>query len=257
MQNIKVWTVIGEPMYANDLHLTAEQTIELTQEGCRAIRDADPTAKIQIVVMNAGNEIPGADQYEFMKKVSDSKVDFDIIGIELYYNCYLHGNPNPRRTLTGMVELLDKWAAFGKEIWVEEFSVSSDAAKGMEGYWGLPWSEDLQAEYIKTAYTLFFSRPQVNAINYWDFSDKTTFIDNGGLLNDQDIPKKSYYVLKRLLKSWTTSGTATTNDKGQISFRGYGGKYEITITDNKTGRIKKQEITIEEQKQNLITIVFD
>jgi len=256
-KDIKIWTVLSEPMYANDLHLTAEQYIELTKEGCRAIKDADPTAKLMIIIFNAGAEIPGVNQYEFMKKVIDAKIDFDIIGIELYYNCYLHGNPNPRRTLTGMVELLDNWAAFGKEIWVEEISVSSSAAEGSEGYWSSPWSEDLQAEYIKTAYTLFFSRPEVKCISYWDMSDHTTFIDYGGFLNSQDKPKKSYLVLKNLFQSWKTNGTGITNENGEISFRGFGGDYEINVTDRNTGKSVTQVVKVEEQKSNAVTIIYN
>ncbi|GAI24104.1 unnamed protein product, partial [marine sediment metagenome] len=65
------------------------------------------------------------------------------------------------------------------------------------------------------------------------------------------------YALKDLIKSWTTTGTAVTNEKGQISFRGFGGTYVVVVSDPETGLSKEQEITIEEQKDNPITLVLD
>ena len=53
------------------------------------------------------------------------------------------------------------------------------------------------------------------------------------------------------------TGTGLTDSNGQFGFRGFGGTYEATISDPETGLIKKEELTVEEQKHNLITIVFD
>jgi endo-1,4-beta-xylanase len=256
--DIAIWNVLNEPMYQNELNLTSEQTIEVIQEGIRAIRDADPTSKILINVFNAGNEIPGPDQYEFMKELVQSNTDFDIIGLEFYYNSYMSDyNQMPRRTLTGMVELIDQYSALGKKIIITEFSVPSESHGDFPGYWNQPWSEELQAEYLKTAYSLFFSRPQVEGITWWDITDSTSFISHGALFKNEDTPKRSFLVLKTLLKSWMTSGTSLTDDNGQISFRGFGGEYEIIITDTKTGYSKKQVIAVEEQKDNSMTLIFE
>ena len=45
-------------------------------------------------------------------------------------------------------------------------------------------------------------------------------------------------------------------DKGQISFRGYGGTYEVTVIDPKTNLVKKQNFKVEEQKTNSLTITL-
>ena len=60
-----------------------------------------------------------------------------------------------------------------------------------------------------------------------------------------------------MIKNWTTNGTAVTDEEGQISFRGFGGTYEVVVNDPETGLSKKQEITVQEQKDNPITIVLD
>ncbi|MBI4295658.1 MAG: hypothetical protein HY667_00930 [Chloroflexi bacterium] len=117
----------------------------------------------------------------------------------------------------------------------------------------------MQAEYLRAASTLFFSKAQVEGIE-WAFvadSSASQFIYYGGLFDEQNMPKKSYYALKRLIKKWTTTGWRLTDSKGQVSFRGFGGTYEITVTDPKTSRTWKREATIKEQEANPVTIVLD
>ena len=258
-EEIKIWNVFNEPMqaHANILNLTEEQTIEVIREGVRAIRDADPEGRILINNYNPGGERPGMYPFYFLRDAIQADIDFEIIGLEFYYNAPPR---HPRRNLSSMGELIDEYSILGKKIQVTEISVPSEAMG--EGYWGQPWSQELQAEYLVTAYTIFFSKPQVEAIIWWDATDKPTgygnpFIYHGALLDEQNRPKKSYYALKDLIKSWMTTGTGVTNGKGQINFRGFGGTYEVTITNPETGLSQKQQITIEEQKDNLITIVLD
>ncbi|MFH1032299.1 MAG: endo-1,4-beta-xylanase [Chloroflexota bacterium] len=260
-QDIKIWNVLHEPMsqQANSLGLTSKQTIEIIKEGTRAIRDADPNARILIANDNAGGDLQGVYFYDFLKEALQSNVDFDIIGLEFYYNNSGRFFHRARRTLTAMAELIDKYSTLGKKIQITELSAPSDNIEGNKGYWDQLWSQELQAEYLKAAYTLFFSKPKVEAIAWWGAADRTGWGSYlyGSLLDEQDRPKKSYYALKQLINSWMTSGTSVTNDKGQVTFRGFGGTYDVTVTDIKTGLSKKQEVKIEEQKLNSITIVFD
>ena len=111
---------------------------------------------------------------------------------------------------------------------------------------------------MKAAYTIFFSKPEVQSITWWDAYDTLgTFVYHGGLCSQNLEPRKAYYALKDLIKGWTTSGMGFTDEKGLISFRGFGGTYEVLVTDPETGLSKRQEITIEEQKDNPIAIVID
>lgn len=265
---IKIWNVMNEPMMTqqNLLGLSEQETIAVIREGSQAIRNADPEARTMINVWPPGGENRNPSQkgihpYDFLRHAVESGVDFDIIGLECYYNAYMRETlgPHPRRSLSSMGELIDKYSTLGKNIQITEISVPSEAIG--EGYWGQPWSQELQAEYLKAAYTIFFGKPRVEAITWWNATDKPSehhpFIYHGGLLDESNQPKKSYYALKDLIKSWTTTGQGLTDGKGQITFRGFGGIYQVVTTDPKTGLSKKQEITVEEQKHNLITIVFD
>ncbi len=271
-QDAKRWTVMNEPMWpwGNVLGLTSKQTIEIIKEGSRAIRDAQQDARIEINIPNPGVESWGTNSYDFLKEAIQSNVDFDTVGLQLYYNgsCYTEWpHPDvsgklshyPRRTLAEIAGIIDKYSAFGKKIDITEFVVPSSDPPGNQGYWGQPWSQELQAEYLKAAFTLFFSKPQVEAIQYPFSTDSMTtqFIYYGGLFDDKNNPKKSYYALKRLIKSWTTTGWWLTDSEGKVNFRGFGGTYDVTITDPKTGLTWKRETTVKEQETNLVTIVLD
>ncbi len=172
-QDIKMWNVFNEPMwqYSNILGLTEKQTIEVIREGTRAVHDAGPQGRVLINNYNVAGE--GGSQsmnpYDFLRDVIGAGVDFDIIGLECYYNAYTRDGlgPHPRRTLASIAELIDKYSALGKKIQITELSVPSSSVGDMKGYWGELWSQELQAEYLKTAYTLFFSKLQVEGITWW------------------------------------------------------------------------------------------
>ena len=261
---IKIWNVMNEPMMRQEnlLGLSEQETIAVIREGSQAIRNADPEARIMINVWPPGGENRrGIYPYDFLRDTIESGVDFDIIGLECYYNAYVREtlDRHPRRSLSSMGELIDKYSTLGKNIQITEISVPSEAIG--EGYWGQPWSQELQAEYLVTAYTIFFGKPRVEAITWWNATDKPMrshpFIYHGGLLDEVNQPKKSYHALKDLIKSWTTIGTGVTDKTGQVSFRGFGGTYEVVGSDLESGLSKRQEITVEEQKDNIITLVLD
>lgn len=263
--DVKIWNVCNEPLNENFfLTLTSTQIIEIIKEGTRAIRDADPTARILI---NGSNEMHGVALYAFLEEAIQANVDFDIIGLQLTYNIYTMslnswGNHSefPRRTLTSMAEMIDKYSTLGKKIAITAFSGQSESTETMKGYWGQPWSQDLQAEYLKAGYTLFYSKPQVESITWWYTTDApplAPFTYHCSLLDEKNQPKKSYYALKQLIRSWTTSGTAVTDANGQVGFRGFGGIYEVTVTDPKTDLSKKQEFQVQEQLSNSLTIKLD
>lgn len=258
-KDIKIWNVFNEPMFQNILNLSSKQTIEIIKEAARAVRDADPQARILINTYHSDGGTNRPNTFNFLKEALQSKADFDIVGLEMYYNAYMTegGQPHPRLTFAAQAELIDKYSALGKKIVITELSVPSISPGNMVGYWDQPWSQELQAEYLKTAYTLFFSKPQVEGVTWWSATESVgTFILNGALLDKQDNPKKSYYALKQLIRSWTTSGTGVTDADGQVRFRGFGGVYKMTVTDPKTGKIQKQEFKVEEQKTNSFTITL-
>lgn len=257
---IKIWNVFNEPMVmsTNALDLSEQQEIEIIEEGVRAIRDVDPEAQIMINVWPPGGELAYMHPYDFLQDVIDAGVDFDIIGLEWYYNAYgapyWGGGQFLRRSLASIDEVIDLYSTLGKKLFITEISMPSEDIG--QGYWGEPWSEELQAEYLEAAYTIFFSSPQVECISYWDVTDRGAFIYHGGLLDNQNQPKAAYYTLVNLIENWTTTGTGVTDENGQVTFRGFGGTYEVVVSDPETALSMEQEIIIEEQENNVLTLVL-
>jgi len=63
--------------------------------------------------------------------------------------------------------------------------------------------ENLQAEWLEQIYTVLYSKPWIEAINWYDFVDPYSFIQNGGLLaNPEGEKKEAYHRLKKLKENW-------------------------------------------------------
>ena len=95
-----------------------------------------------------------------------------------------------------------------------------------------PEGEAWQAEKIESHYRLLFSHPAVEAITYWDLWDGGSFLYSPhGFLRRDLSPKPSYEVLRRLIKDeWWTRLKGTTNEAGELRFRGFRGRYHVKIT---------------------------
>jgi hypothetical protein len=56
---------------------------------------------------------------------------------------------------------------------------------------------------MEDIYTILYSKSWIEAINWYDFVDPYSFIQNGGLLaNPEGELKPAYYRLKGLRKKW-------------------------------------------------------
>ena len=133
-----------------------------------------------------------------------------------------------------LYEVLNKYAQLGKKIQITEMTIPS--------YSYSPDDEEVQAELIKNLYSVFFSHPAMEAIIYWNVVDgyaafapqgDMTSGENyyyGGLLRFDMTPKPAYYTIKNLIeKKWHTQQEIKTNGKGEASFKGFYGEYDVEI----------------------------
>jgi endo-1,4-beta-xylanase len=93
------------------------------------------------------------------------------------------------------------------------------------------WSQAHQAEFIEQIYRLCFGHPAVVSINYWGLSDRRIWINSAGLIDEEYRPKPVFDKLKELIKGeWMTRPfKAQTDGNGEISFRGFYGRYELAL----------------------------
>ena len=214
---IRMWDAINEAHdWANGLALTHEQEVAVTGIACESIREVDPDATIVVNVCNsfgdyaADGKVHLGPIYErvftplgYVKEVIDAGVDFDVVGVQLYF---------PARDMLAINKVLDEYARFGKPVHITELGVATggrpvssaeeiERLNRIEGLWHPPWSEKVQADWAEWFYTMCYARPEIEAVTWWDFSDPA-FIPTGGFVRADGTPKESFYRLRALLRRW-------------------------------------------------------
>jgi len=258
------WEAVLEPNFGNHnpLNLTKDEYYKAIATSIQAIRDNDPTATIEINFSYPCGGIDWQNNFQMAQEMLDRNVDFDTLGLQFYYNAYIGagGYQMPKMSLSEMSACYDKYEAMltlhGKKIVGSEFSVPSEAPAGQTGYWNIAWSEDTQAQYLATAYTIFFSKPSNLGLVWWNTVEPSPFVYHGGLVRDDGTPKKSYYTLQRLTEGWTTTGEGITDSNGVTTFRGFGGDYEIEIVNPNSGERMVTQVHVTEQNSTSETVEF-
>ena len=184
-------------------------------------------------------------------------VRIDAIGMQYHlFNKREEEYEKTRKTLdpVKLYRHLDLYARFDKPIHITEVTVPAYS-------WGVE-DEEVQAEMIEKLYSIWFSHPNVEQIVYWNLVDGyASFWDpdpekvkasqgnmtigenyyHGGLLRFDMSKKPAYYKIKDLIQNvWHTETDAISDADGNISFRGFYGKYELEIT--KDGETFTKEI---------------
>ncbi|TFH36147.1 MAG: hypothetical protein E4G99_05650 [Anaerolineales bacterium] len=261
--DVEIWEAYLEPEYTfnNPYHWSRQQYLELVKLSADLVRKYDPTAQISI-----NQSIPcDASQRQKIIDILEFGVDFDILGLQFYYNSFV--NPiyrwqAPRLSLEKINRCLEDYGAllepYGVLIGASEMSLPSEAPSWVPGYAGYPWSEDLQAQYFEYLATISFSKTDVIGLNWFKGVDEPGgFILNGGLVDYDMNPKKSYFTYQNMIRRWTTSGEGILNSEGQIDIHGFGGTYGLIIEEPETGGQMITEVHLLEGDQRATQIVFE
>lgn len=215
---VQRWEIFNEYHdWANIHNHTPEQITDLTRLALDKTKETNP--KVVRILNNccpfaeyaAGGRMARMDATrplrsprKFLQDLAEAGVDYDVLGIQIYF---------PQRDLSDIARLLERLAVFGKPIYITEIGASSNlvapnpsgaiSAQPGEPYaWHRPWDEELQADWLEAVYTLYYSKPYIKAINWYDFSDFRPFILNGGLVREDCTTKQSFNRLKSLLARW-------------------------------------------------------
>ena len=208
---IHTWDVINEAHdSANELGFDHQQLLELTRLAADTTRVADPTAfRVVNSCCTWGEYVAKGRNYngvmrqpirtplQYYKVLEDAGVSYDAVGLQLY---------NPVRDMLEIERHVERFFVFGKPVHVTELGVPSgnpsEVRMNTENPWhGTAWTQQVQADWVEQFYTICYSKPQVQAITWWDFADPA-FIKNGGLVDEKFQPKQSYDRLRRLILSW-------------------------------------------------------
>ena len=177
--------------------LAMEKTHEVNPDISRLVNNCCPFGDYVASGMTASGEAtrPIRTPWQYVRDLVEADVPFDVTGVQMYY---------PGRDLSSIVRLVERFAQFGKPIYITEIGASSGKADDNPALydWHRPWDEDLQADWLEQLYTILYSKPYVHALNWYDFVDFRTFIPNGGLVQVDGTPKASYERLQELLAEW-------------------------------------------------------
>ena len=213
------WEVMNEAHdWANELQLTPEQIVRVAKLACDVARDTNPKVHrlinnccpfAEYVQLKKWGELdakyPQRTPHKFLKDLVAAGVDFTITGQQMYF---------PYRDLSDTILLVERLEEFGRPVQLTEVGASSGPTKDSvntgwldfseEPYiWHRPWDQELQADWLEGLYTLAYSKPWIEAVNWYDFADPNSFIKTGGLLSSsKGEPKAAYQRLEKLQKKW-------------------------------------------------------
>ncbi len=163
--------------------------------------------------------------YDLLKELRRRNTPVTGIGIQAH---------EPREHWFSPIEIyetFDLYSEFGLPIHITEF-IPQSSGKKITGWREGIWTKEAQAEFAEHFYTLAFGHPSVASITWWGMSDRNIWLEGGGLLDEEYNPKPVYNTLMRLIKEdWMTRDLALETDHdGQVTFRGFFGKYQVTVT---------------------------
>lgn len=221
---IEFWEVVNEPSHLPEPKI---------DQPYRWARQADPRAYLIVNDYHVlADGCPG-----FLKLVTEAKrsgVPFDGIGIQA------HEPRTMRFPLDRVREILDRYASLGKELHITEFTPTSSGEPISGSHREGVWDEAAQADYAVKFYRVCFAHPAMRAITWWDLCDQGAWLPSGGMLRRDMSPKPVYEQLKQLIhEEWKTRHTGTTDAGGRLSFRGFFGKYRVTI-ELPDGKVERQ-----------------
>lgn len=187
-------------------------------EWFRLARAADPSAKLYIndygILSNGGNDLPHRNGYISIIEYLDSLgAPVDGIGLQSHFR----GNfTAPERVL----EILDRFAEFNKEILITEFDVEIS-------------DEQIQADYTRDFLTAVFSHPAVRGFYMWGFWEGRHWRPLAAMYRLDWTPKPNALVWDDLVfDQWWTDAEGAAGADGVFRARGFLGEYDVEVTRN-------------------------
>jgi len=158
-----------------------------------------------------------------------------------------------------LFKITDLYARFGIAEQITEMTLSA--------FGGDEEAEYVQSEILRNIYSIFFSRPAMEAVIYWNFVDgyaawapigdmtkgENTYY--GGLLRHDMSEKPAYKTLKKLVNEEWHTDTRIAAKNGVAKFRGFDGNYKVTVTAD--GKKYEKDLIISKKANNNYTIELD
>jgi len=224
---IDIWDVVNEatdPWRFDNLIREVWQKygqMPFTVEPFKIARQANPKATLLI------NDYRTDSEYEKVIEQlldEDGKPLYDVIGIQ----SHMHGGVWKTEKIW---EVCERFSRFDVPLHFTETTIVS-GTRTVTG-WGETndAGEADQAAEVERFYSVLFSHPAVEAITWWDFSDRNAWQGApAGFLRKDMSPKPAYERLMDLIKGeWWTEVEGESDGNGELCLRGFYGKYELEV----------------------------
>ncbi len=169
--------------------------------------------------------------------------EIDIVGAQMHlFNPKLtlamsngdFSNPElAKQTPTKIKEIMDNLSKAGKPIHLSEITVTAAGTSHIDRM--------KQAVALRNLYRMWFSIENMMGITMWNVVDDCGAPGEptlSGLFTRDMQPKPAYHAVNNLInKEWKTNIKTKADNNGNVAFRGFKGKYEISYTD-KNGKQK-------------------
>ena len=128
---------------------------------------------------------------------------------------------------------MDNLSKAGKPIHLSEITVTAAGTSHIDRM--------KQAVALRNLYRMWFSIENMMGITMWNVVDDCGAPGEptlSGLFTRDMQPKPAYHVINNLINNeWITNIKTKADNNGNVAFRGFKGKYEISYTD-KNGKQK-------------------
>ena len=184
-------------------------------------RAADPTAKLYLNEYSivAGGETPT--YMNLAQGMQQRKVPLDGVGAQCHF-----GNQAIDPALINL--RLSELGTLGLPVMITEFDIGDNTN-------GLTLTQAQQASEVSKFLRTAFSHPAVVGITFWGFWDNRHWIPGGGFIDANKVPKIAADSIYNLWHNvWTTNVSGATSAGGVLGFRGFAGKYQVTVTSGAT-----------------------
>jgi len=205
------WDVVNEPV-VNRVVQNVLGDAEMVQ-WYKWARELAPGAKLFVndynILEAGGNDIQHQDAYyNIIKFLIDGGAPLDGIGLQSHFDPNLTA---PDRVL----EVLDRFAAFGKDLEVTEFDINIA-------------DEKVQADYTRDFLTTCFSHLAIKGFLMWGFWEGAHWAPQAALLREDWSHKLNYDAwMDTIYKKWWTDVQGTTDSYGVFHTRAFLGDYEV------------------------------
>lgn len=221
------WDVLNEPFDNHDLMDILGEDVMI--DWFKLARAADPSAKLFIndyaILSGGGGTTAHRDNYErVIKLLIDKGAPLDGVGMQGHFGSSLTGPED-------LLEILDRYAKLGKQIWITEYDVNVD-------------DEELAARFTRDFYTTLFSHPAVGGILMWGFWDGAHWHKNAPLYRkDWSLKPAGAAYRELVLETFRTKASGRTDASGGYAARAFFGSYEVEVKSGGKTKLARLELT--------------